>query len=919
MTERTVEDIRSSIEKNPYIDTNYNDLINSFQSVENPLQRAKYIHETYKDKLQYFRLTHNELNNWLLAIHEIEDIIERSSLEYEFYNSIVPDYSNANTMNNYLEFCKDLVTQEILDEDDYQNLFSKVLSIGAHDYLNGNKIWINLLDFFKQKYINSKDIEDLQGLIKLHLKRLSYPHRQLDESFSEFSSLISEFDNENYDERMTMATKIYSKTKSKIPYYETYEIALKKTPEDPQLWINYMEDVHKHNKDDMNAIIAIFERSIAIDASWCNDWEKVWMSVIYLIYSNDDEIDLNSLNFILTKYIRTFPTSGHAFSETIRNCGTLDTRDVIENYQFIKHRIDLMELMNKWDFQEWKLVVLAIIQMKYQRIKSHNGSQDELGEFVDDFIDELLQYAEQAIKSNDIFHSVEKLAISIYSKLGDTNTVLSYLKMMYEKFQNQVDIWLYIVKCYIELNIQPLNIRQLFKKALSYATELDFPEKLTEEWLLYEQLHGDVSSFEKAVVVCNEAMKKVVQKREQEQLKQEANGTGQTQNKRKRKHEEIEKEPETKSREKCTVKVEGISLDTTEDQVRDFFKDCGEIGDILFVELDNHKVAIFDFHNEQQVFTGLTRTHKKLHGNEILVSRLQDALLFVNNYPSTYSQDDLKKLFNGIGKVASIRFPNQTLKRQKRFCYLQMISSEDAQRVIDEYNGKTYHDENLDGDFAWEIKLSRPTDKHDRTAPISERKVRVSNIHMYISKNIVQERFAKCGEIEVITFPKAVHNEVNGKMEKNGGLAIVTYKTLDGFENALKLNGINLKGRKLTVTKQQRLNPMKPEDFDGVKTIGLCDLDPTLNYLQVKKYFEDKFGKVSKVLLFPEDKQALVEFVEPGDAGKVGLSDSLLEIGNSKAKVVTKEDITKSNATPKPIATAVPALVPTSIRRRKLK
>ena len=143
-----------------------------------------------------------------------------------------------------------------------------------------------------------------------------------------------------------------------------------------------MEDVHKHNKDDMNAIIAIFERSIAIDASWCNDWEKVWMSVIYLIYSNDDEIDLNSLNFILTKYIRTFPTSGHAFSETIRNCGTLDTRDVIENYQFIKHRIDLMELMNKWDFQEWKLVVLAIIQMKYQRIKSHNGSQDELGNLL---------------------------------------------------------------------------------------------------------------------------------------------------------------------------------------------------------------------------------------------------------------------------------------------------------------------------------------------------------------------------------------------------------------------------------------------------------------------------------------------------------------------------------------------------------
>ena len=97
-------------------------------------------------------------------------------------------------------------------------------------------------------------------------------------------------------------------------------------------------------------------------------------------------------------------------------------------------------------------------------------------------------------------------------------------------------------------------------------------------------------------------------------------------------------------------------MDTTEDQVRDFFKDCGEIGDILFVELDNHKVAIFDFHNEQQVFTGLTRTHKKLHGNEILVSRLQDALLFVNNYPSTYSQDDLKNYSMVLGKLRQLDF-----------------------------------------------------------------------------------------------------------------------------------------------------------------------------------------------------------------------------------------------------------------------
>ena len=59
---------------------------------------------------------------------------------------------------------------------------------------------------------------------------------------------------------------------------------------------------------------------------------------------------------------------------------------------------------------------------------------------------------------------------------------------------------------------------------------------------------------------------------------------------------------ETKSRETCTVKVKNIAADTDEHSIRDFFKDCGEIGDISFVEAEGIRYAIFDFENEQQVF-----------------------------------------------------------------------------------------------------------------------------------------------------------------------------------------------------------------------------------------------------------------------------------------------------------------------------
>ena len=120
-------------------------------------------------------------------------------------------------------------------------------------------------------------------------------------------------------------------------------------------------------------------------------------------------------------------------------------------------------------------------------------------------------------------------------------------------------------------------------------------------------------------------------------------------------------------------------------------------------------------------------------------------------------------------------------------------------------------------------------------------------------------------------------------MKSNGGLAIVTYKTIEGVENALKLNDSKWMGRKLFVSKHQHVH-YTAEDFDGVKTIGLCGLDPSLNFQQVKTIFEERFGKVAKVLLFPEDKQALVEFVKPGDAGKTSMTNNFVKLGESEAK-----------------------------------
>ncbi|EMG49025.1 hypothetical protein SBY92_004192 [Candida maltosa Xu316] len=891
------------IEENPYIESNYDDSLSKYQQITDPLERSNLIHELFKNKQKYFRLKPSEINTWLDCLHVIND----PSLEYDFYKCISSDNSDAMTLNGALEYYKKLLDENFLEEDQYQDAFAGAIKKCGSDFLNGNKIWNKLLDFFKDKYVNSEADEDLQKLIKLHLKRLSFPHQQLDESFSEFSSLISEFDNENYDTQMITANKIYSLTKLKLPYFEKYEFQIKKTPEDPQLWIDYMENVYKHSQDG-NTVLSIFSRATALDISWSNEWEKVWMSLVYLLYS-DDNVDEEILAEILQKYVKTFPKSSHAYAETIRNC--LMITDGMDVFNEVKLRIDKTDLMNHWSYQEWKLVALAIIQCKYQVITQYDWI-DEL----EGFLVMLTEYADLAMKSNDVFHSIEKLAIQIFTKLGDTQSALSILESMFDVFKDQLDVWLFGIDYYINNNVESSVVRELFERALSYSELFDLPEKITEEWLLYEQINGNVHDYTKAVLACNNAMKKVTAKREQASKVQPKEVT----NNKKRKHEEVDKEPETKSREKLTVKVENLPPAITEKQLKDFFKDCGELGDISI--LDDLHIAIFDFQSEQQVFSGLTKNYKKIDNHEILVNRLQNALLFVNNYPSTYSQSELKDLFAKTGPVANIRFPNQTSKRMKRFCYVQMTSSQDAEKLINEFNGKKYHDENLGSEFSWEVKLSSPHDKHERSTPISERKVRVVNIPFKVTKKAFEDKFASCGDLEHVVFPKATIND-NGVMENNGGLAIVTYKSLEGLENALKLNDSKWNGRKLVVSKQQQQKNhphYTPTDFDGVKSIGLHNLDPSLNFHQVKKYFEDNFGKTSKILLFPEDKQGLVEFVAATDAGKVGLNNNLGDLGDGQAKVVDKDEImsvtSKSKVSKQP---STPALVPTSIRRRKLK
>ena len=98
-------------------------------------------------------------------------------------------------------------------------------------------------------------------------------------------------------------------------------------------------------------------------------------------------------------------------------------------------------------------------------------------------------------------------------------------------------------------------------------------------------------------------------------------------------------------------------------------------------------------------------------------------------------------------------------------------------------------------------------------------------------------------------------------------------------------------------------------------------IGPFIKFPASEDSFEERFGKVAKVLLFPEDKQALVEFVKPGDAGKTSMSNNFVKLGESEAKIVTKEEITmgKSAISNTTTTSSAPLTMIPTVRRKNLK
>lgn len=402
-----------------------------------------------------------------------------------------------------------------------------------------------------------------------------------------------------------------------------------------------------------------------------------------------------------------------------------------------------------------------------------------------------------------------------------------------------------------------------------------------------------------------------------------------------------------RDREHNTITVKDLPSDVTEKRLRQFFSDCGTILSVGIVTDDNAMTAhaTIEFETEEDTLSAKTRDGKTFDGNIIRIQSGTLSTLYVTNYPAEWDEVKIREMFQDFGTVVSVRLPSLKYNQRRRFCYVQFLTSEEA-------NAATALDNKaLDGQHRLVAKVSDPHAKKGRSGAVTEgRELHVANVDFNTSESEIRDLFKEHGTVENVRMIKNLQGRFFGT-------AFIVYSRSEEAEAAMVLNNKPLKDRLLRVTlatnkssakkdiattivQQNMSGSPAPEGSQNgsVETangrrgsnapaqelseetamtarerkVALLDLPDTVNDARIQAFLEN-FGPLRKITVRRDKSGAMVEFVNLQDAGKVSMGIDCSPLGPN-VRIGTVEDLLyRSKAKPasdqvaKPVTSFKPA------------
>ena len=281
-----------------------------------------------------------------------------------------------------------------------------------------------------------------------------------------------------------------------------------------------------------------------------------------------------------------------------------------------------------------------------------------------------------------------------------------------------------------------------------------------------------------------------------------------------------EKDNSVRYNNTANIFVKGISTNVTPREVYEVFMEFGEIissklcddeygnslgyGYINYYHIDSAERAIRELNGKEKWGKVLEVGHFQKR-NERLQSYIDNNALYVKCFPSTYTEEDIKKLFNQYGTISYAKV--ETDLNNRKFALVVFTSSESAIKAK-ELNGKKLDN----SEEALYVDLLQKKTDRKRILSTKIREINsklnqdfkncnlhVKNLPLEITDDQMKEIFSKYGEVKSTKIAKFILvTKVNGEFkesEQPSGFGFVCYTSEEGAKKAMnELNGKHLLG-----------------------------------------------------------------------------------------------------------------------------
>ena len=649
----------------------------------------------------------------------------------------------------------------------------------------------------------------IDSVKQLFEDRFQYPQANWEGTFSIFSTFITEYCDNEYENIMGKTRAGTLDVRRTWDAREPFETALQNAQEsgdrntEYNTFVQYV-DWEKAEIRDKRSIFelanALYERAALRFPSDTSLWDDHAMFMIDETYEAPAKISPLSM---LDRATRHCPWSGSLWSQYLLSSERAG--DAFTATQEIKHKATNTGLLDVGGINE--VLKVHIAWCSYLRRRAFRAESS----------DEDLDVAEMGIRSS--IENVQELASGKYGKGGDRYPLFRlqriYIKYLSESgswdsaqaaFRGLVDehgdSWEFWMRFYNWEMMRWASFVQREKDASNglsrktpspqYATavlkealkrpNLDWPEKIMETLTAHCEDHEDVEEVQLAIIETKRAERIVAQRRAKEavdatvvvqaqaqQLKQEQNeraevvADGLHIGKRKRENgEDNERSKKAKGEE---MNAEPAPAPTTEKEVKRDRENASikvknlpenvtetrlrqffrDCGTINSLKL-LHTTAVIEFNEKEEALFAQSRDGKDLDGSTITVQLGSGSILFVTNFPPAADETFIRGMFDKFGPIVEVRFPSLQHNTHRRFCYVEFQRNEQAKTASTELDGHKFEDS-----LKLVAKISDPTQKQSRSGATEEgREVYIKNLDWAASEEDIKQYCSQHGSVESV-------------------------------------------------------------------------------------------------------------------------------------------------------------------------